>query len=233
LVSLRSLLLWRSDMARVVIVAEVCLYREGLSLALEHRNGLQVVGSASGVSDAVHLAVGGCPDIVLLDMAIPDVEGIVRSFIEHAPNASIVGLGVAEDEQHVLACIEIGVSAYVRKEGSVDELIAVIENVVQGGMVCPPKITGALARRVTSLADSRSAKEIGLLSLREREVADLLDEGCSNKQIAVRLHIEVATVKNHVHHILEKVGARSRGEAAARVRRAIMQRDMASQKEHA
>jgi DNA-binding NarL/FixJ family response regulator len=203
---------------RLLIIAEVRLYRDGLAQVLEHYPELEVVGVAAGGKAAVDLAVATAPDLVLLDVGIAGVETVARSLLQLTPGVSIVGIGVAECERNVLACVEAGISGYVPREASIQHLVAVIKSVLQGRMLCPSDIAGALARRLMALSAAKREPELTTLTIREREIAKELERGLSNKQIAVRLHIEVATVKNHIHSILQKLGAQSRGEAVARFR---------------
>src|SRR2546421_13075479 len=140
-------------------------------------------------------------------------------------------LSVREGEDHgdVLASAEAGAIAYVPREASLEDLVAVIECAVRGEAVCSPRVAGALLRRIAVLAtDGRSDRVPARLTKREREIMGLIDEGLSNKEIAKRLRIEVATVKNHVHNILEKLQVHRRGEAAARVRAALPRRAVGS-----
>ena len=159
------------------------------------------------------------PDVVVVDTATPDGLSTVRALARRCPGVRIVALGVPEHEPELIACAEAGISGYVNRDGSIDDLIAAIDSVARGEMLCSPRIAAALVRRVAALAGERSP--VGTearLTRREIEVARLIDEGLSNKEIAQRLCIELPTVKNHVHHILGKLDVRRRGEAAARLR---------------
>jgi DNA-binding NarL/FixJ family response regulator len=157
-------------------------------------------------------------------MGLPDGLAAIRSITTALPEAKVVSLGVAEDDGAVLACAEAGAVGYVPREGSLNDLLAVIESVARGEAVCSPRIAAALLRRVASLAAHRSANQIPAnLTSREREIVRLIDAGLSNKDIARRLCIEVATVKNHVHNVLEKLHLHRRGEAAAHLRGTVRQ----------
>lgn len=205
---------------RLLIIAQVRLYREGLAQALGSY-GFHVVGATATDSEGVTLASSTAVDIVLVDMGFSEAQNLIRSLLSHAPQAKIVGLDVSEKEEDVLACVEAGVSGYVPREGSLNQLISVIGNVITGELLCPPRIVAALARRLTILKGPGDLAS-RVLTLREHEVAELLACGMSNKEIALQLHIEVATVKNHIHRILDKLHAHSRGEVAARLRRGIL-----------
>jgi len=200
-------------MIRVLIVADVRLYRDGLTQVLERRPGFLVVGSAPDAARALNEAENLAPDVALLDMKMPGAALTVQLLADKLPTLRIVGLAVTESEEDVMACMKAGISGYVARDGSLEDLVATLER--PGEL---PKITFALATRVASLATVVVAAGLSRLSCREREVVDLLDRGMSNKQIALKLNIEVTTVKQHVHSILEKLHVRTRGEAAARLR---------------
>ncbi len=140
-------------MIRVLIVADVRLYRDGLTQVLERRPGFLVVGSAPDAARALAEAVNLSPDVVLLDMTTPGAASTVQVLAQRVPSLRIVGLAVAESEENVVACIEAGVSEYVARDGSLEDLVATMER-SRDEMVCPPRITRALARRVASLATS-------------------------------------------------------------------------------
>jgi DNA-binding NarL/FixJ family response regulator len=134
------------------------------------------------------------------------------------PEVKVVAFAVPETESDIIACAEAGVAACVTREASFGELVATIERVGSGESLCSPQVAAVLLRRVATLAAARSVEPASALTGREREILDLIDEGLSNKQIAQRLCIELPTVKNHVHNLLEKLDVQSRYEAAALMR---------------
>jgi len=204
---------------KIAIVADIRLYREGLAEILSRHEGVTVVATAASSDCTRALLPDLSPELVLVDMGLPDGLAAIRSIATALPHAKVVSLGVGADDGAVLACAEAGAVGYVPREGSLKDLLAVIASAARGEAICSPRIAAALLRRVASLAAERGADQMptGLTS-REREVVGLLDQGLSNKAIAKRLCIEVATVKNHVHNILEKLHLHRRGEAAARLR---------------
>jgi two-component system nitrate/nitrite response regulator NarL len=209
------------SMIRVLVVAGVRFYRDGIAAALSADPRFGVVGGAADVPEAATAFASLAPDVVLLDLAGADGPGHVRALLARAPAARIVALGVQEAEDDVLPLAEAGVAGYVTRDGSVDDLLATVESVAAGETICSPRITATLLRRVALLARDRHAQESNPerdLTSRERQIVALIDEGLSNKEIATRLRIELATVKNHVHNILEKLRVHRRGEAAAAVR---------------
>jgi two-component system, NarL family, nitrate/nitrite response regulator NarL len=125
---------------------------------------------------------------------------------------------VPETEDDVIPCVEAGAAACLARETPFTELVATIEHVVSGESVASPRVTAMLLQRLATLSTERANGHEEQLTLREREIVALIDEGLSNKEIAERLYIELPTVKNHVHNILEKLHVRRRYEAAARMR---------------
>jgi two-component system nitrate/nitrite response regulator NarL len=206
-------------MTRVLIVDDTLLYREGLAGILRSEPQIDAVETASDSDGAVHHLITSSPDVVLLNTAMTESTTILKLLASVAQQVPIVALGVSESETEVIAWAEAGVAGYLFKQEPLSHLVAIILAVAHGESICPPRITAALLRRVAALAAERRPQlEVDRLTGREREILELLDEGLSNKDIARRLSIEVRTVKNHVHNILEKLRVHRRGEAAARVR---------------
>jgi two-component system, NarL family, nitrate/nitrite response regulator NarL len=204
---------------RILVVAETRLYREGLEQILARHPRVEVAASAADAPGALE-AIAACdPDAVLVDVGATGSTGALRQIVGAVPESRVVAFGVAESEELILNCAEAGVAGYVPRDASLDELIAVVEGVMRNELVCSPRLAGTLLRRVGALARERSGdnSEVRLTS-RETQIVGLIDEGLSNKEIATRLQIELATVKNHVHHLLEKLDVGRRAEAAARVR---------------
>jgi two-component system, NarL family, nitrate/nitrite response regulator NarL len=203
------------ESVRVLVVAGVRLYREGMSFNLGNREGLNVVGSAATRAEAIQLVTTLQPAVVVLDMATDRSLDLVRAIKDVDSRVKIIAFAVDEHEREIIACAEAGVDGYVSCEGSMDELTATITSVTRDELICSPKVAATLLRRVGALANGvRTPHGTDGLTTRECDVLGLIDEGLSNKQIAVRLHIEVATVKNHVHNLLEKLRVASRVEAA-------------------
>jgi two-component system nitrate/nitrite response regulator NarL len=208
-------------MIRILVVSGVCLYRDGLEAMLGRQRTVVAVATAADVAEAVEAACAGAaaPDVVLLDSLGIDVCHAVRSLREAIPGVQVVALTVPNREQELVAYVEAGVAGLVTVEASVKELVATIESAARGEALCSPALAAALMRRLAARASGQTqAEHMPALTLREREIVGLIDAGLSNKQIAQQLRIELTTVKNHVHNILGKLGARRRGEAAALVR---------------
>lgn len=213
---------------RVIIVAEIRLYRVGLAHVLDRSPRIDVIDSFAGVEDAMKGIADCCPDVVLLDMTTPDSLEAVRLFAEEYPEIKVLALGVPDAEDGLIACAEAGVAGYLFREAGVDDLVAAVESAGRGELTCSPRIAALLLQRVSTLASEHEATaDHPALTKREQEVLELLEEGLTNKRIAARLFIETATVKNHVHNIIEKLGVRTRGEAAAKMRRSRRRRPRA------
>jgi two-component system nitrate/nitrite response regulator NarL len=155
-------------------------------------------------------------------MAMPDGVVVVRAVVSAAPQVKVVAVAVPDEDDHVIECAEAGVSGYVTRDGSVDDVVAMLEAVARDELPCSPRMAATLLRRVAALAANGASHRPGRdLTSRELEVLELIEAGLPNKEIARRLVIQLATVKNHVHNILEKleVDGRAQAAAAARARR--------------
>lgn len=201
-----------SPLVHVVTIVGVRLYREVLERALAAADPLRLVGSAADVDGAVPAIRTWAPDVVLLDVAAG--EQAVAQVRGAAPDAALVALAIVEHECDVIPLAEAGVAGYVSRDASVADLVDAIVRVARGETVCSPRVAGLLVQRVSKLAhDGPDDKGEDRLTARELQVARLLQ--LPNKEIARLLSIEVTTVKNHVHSILEKLGVSRRADAAA------------------
>lgn len=205
---------------RVLVVCPVRLYRDGIANRLRREPGMTVVGGVAGPEAALACLAESGPAVVLLDAAVLGSVDLVRRLSETAPGTTVLALALAEEGRAVVKCAEAGIVGYVPPRASLDDLVGAVRGAVHGELRCPPHIAGSLFRRLTTLARERrdpprrDAPRRAALTQREREVLDLLGEGHTNKAIARRLGIEVATVKNHVHRVLEKLDVKGRTAAA-------------------
>jgi DNA-binding NarL/FixJ family response regulator len=159
------------------------------------------------------------PDIVFLDVSMPDGLRLIHDLHMVVPDAAVVATAVAETDGEIVACAEAGVAGFVTRDQSLAEAVRVLESIARGESPCSPRTAAALLRRVAVLSAQRKPpRPPDGLTPRECEIAGLIARGRSNKEIARELCIEISTVKNHVHHMLEKLGVRGRAEAGARVR---------------
>lgn len=203
-------------MLTVVVVTVARFYRDGLARTLTQTNPEEIYATSATFDDAVPLARQTHADVVLVDVAVDNGMSLIGRLCVTQPPTKIVALGVREDEQAILAAVEAGAQGFVPRTASIDQLSAVVRSAGRDEMLCSPRVAGILSRRLTTLA-SRLHTPIHDLPLtrREREIMHLIDGGLSNKAIARELCIQVSTVKNHVHHILEKLGVQHREDAVA------------------
>ena len=200
-------------MTRTFIVAGMRLFREAIADLLARTGSLEVVGTHTGGLQAVQPIAELRPDVVLLDMSSPDSYETARALEQHALQIPVVALGISNSETERLQCAEVGIIGHVSDDAPAAELLAVIERAAHGEAICSPKLAGALVRKLAALARGRDPDPPhAQLTRREREVVALIEQDLSNKEIAKRLGIEVATVKNHVHNLLEKLSVRRRTE---------------------
>jgi two-component system nitrate/nitrite response regulator NarL len=205
-----------------VLIVEPCrLLGEGLAAYLRTLDWTTAVEFAASPHEALASWEARRRDIVLLAMGTPEAAGLVRVLVEIDPMVKVVALDVEEDEAAIIGCAELGVAAMLLAGDDVADLEVVVGNVLRGRTACSPLVATALLKRVSAMAIGEgTGPGDEHLTPREREVLALIELGWTNKQIAQELCIEVRTVKNHVHNLLEKLRVSRRGEAAARLRSA-------------
>jgi DNA-binding NarL/FixJ family response regulator len=205
----------------VFVVAGVRLYREGLVEALGRSGNIDVVGVAADPAVALREVDRLRPAVAVLDVAGAAGLELVRELRLTMPATRIVVLAIAEAPDDVLPWAEAGISGYLTYEDSLADLVNAVAAAVRGESRCSPEVSAALLERVHALASARpQLSGVSLLTEREREIAGLLEERLTNKEIANRLQIELPTVKNHVHNILAKLDVRRRADAGAELKRA-------------
>jgi two-component system, NarL family, nitrate/nitrite response regulator NarL len=213
----------------VYLISTVTLHREGLAEVLGRREGIEVVGTSAELDSApltVTAAPGAERTIIVLDVAGLDAADVAAR-VARRSRARVLAINVPARERDVIACAEAGVACCLTVEASIDDLVAAVAAVARGEAPCSPWTGAVLLRRVASLARERrtpvtpAAPEpvLAQLTVRELEIVELVDRGLSNKEIARELCIELPTVKNHVHRVLDKLGVRRRADAAAVLRR--------------
>lgn len=197
---------------RVYIASDVRLYREGLSASLSRLNTLKVVGDGP-LSDALRQIPRLAVDVLLLDLAADGSLDLPRQAMRDAPVLKVIAFAVDEVESNVLACAEAGICGYVANDASAEDLAAAVALAMRGELSCSPRIAALLYRRIADISGAwpRKSPETAL-TRREREIAGLVAEGLSNKEIARQLRLGNPTVKNHVHNILQKLDLRRRGQ---------------------
>ncbi len=191
----------------VTIVSDVLLYREGLAASLIRHGRVKVLDIVTS-ADALPVISRNIPDALLLDGAANDCLQLARKIRVLVPAVRIVGFGISGGADRFVDCAESGLVAFVDSGGSVGELVNAVFAALNGELDCSPKVSALMCERLARLAIG-SAKAAAL-TRREQEIAVLIGQGLSNKEIAIDLRIGASTVKNHVHSILEKLHVRRR-----------------------
>jgi DNA-binding NarL/FixJ family response regulator len=206
-------------MIRVFIVIDICLYRDGVAEILAGADGFEVVGAASDAGSCLSQIARERPDIVLLDAGTSDGARALARLAAVWPDVRVLAIAVRDVEAEIMHCVAAGAAGYVARDASTDDLLAALGCAARGEAVLPPRIAACLMRElaVLSAGRRRAKSDAWNLTPREYEVVELLGRGLSNAEIARQLQIELATVKNHVHHILDKVGVKRRDQVASRV----------------
>ncbi|HET6821746.1 MAG TPA: response regulator transcription factor [Anaerolineales bacterium] len=208
---------------KVLLVIEVRLIANLFASVLEDEPGMAIAGVVSTVEDATEFLQRQSVDVALVSADLPDHQALkfTQSTMECSPSTKVVVLGLSEENQHdTLRYIEAGAAGYILKDSSLKELIDVIRLAQKGEAQVSTRMAGAMMERLFRLARVFSAVENKIdsdvrLTSRELEVLQFISEGLTNQEIASRLVVEVGTVKNHVHRILEKLNVSSRQEAAS------------------
>jgi DNA-binding NarL/FixJ family response regulator len=201
-----------------MVFSRVRLYRDGLAAVFETDPYLDVVGTAAELGEALARIATLAPDVLVVDASVPNSLDAIRVIASAHPRPAIVAVAIPDGPEGVIAFAEVGATSYVTTDASAADLVKAVEHAANGEIICPPSIVGTLFRRLAVLAAQRIPQPpLERLTRREREVALLLVHDLSNREIARQLGIEIATVKHHVHNILEKLEVNRRSEAAARI----------------
>jgi two-component system nitrate/nitrite response regulator NarL len=211
---------------RIAIVHRDGLYRDCLQHSLAQTELISIVHSAAGLGQETWEAVIACrPDLLIIDFGLCRRQ--VAAYSSQRVDVSSLGMktivvGVPNTEEDILACIEgEGAAGYILIDSSLDDLIGNIKAVMNGETMCSPRVASLAFDRVSALTrqiESRQVVDKARLTKRETEIVRLIDEGLTNKEIAVHLHIEVSTVKNHVHNILDKLHLHNRYSAVKHIK---------------
>jgi DNA-binding NarL/FixJ family response regulator len=204
-----------SENIRIVVADDHPIVRAGIVGLLETAEGIEVVGEAADGAEAVALAESERPDLVLMDLRMPGVDGAsaTASIVAAGHGTRVLVLTTYETDDHILGAIEAGASGYLLKAAPQAEILAGIRAVAAGETVLAPSIAAKLVSRVR--ADAASTP-VPALSPREREVLTLVAAGRSNPEIARTLYLGEATVKTHLLHVFEKLGVNDRTRAVTR-----------------
>ena len=206
------------DTIRVLIADDAPLFRRGLYVVLSTEPNIEVVAEAENGEEAISKAEECAPDVVLMDVRMPRVNGIdaARAIRDSSPSTKIIMLTVSDEDDDLYEAIKAGANSYLLKEVSVEEVPEAIRAVVQGQSLISPSMASKLLNEYTTLAkraEEKSQYPAPALTSRELEVLKLVAKGQSNREIGEDLFISENTVKNHVRNILEKLHLHSRMEA--------------------
>jgi DNA-binding NarL/FixJ family response regulator len=203
-----------SDVIRVFLVDDHEVVRRGVRDLLDMDDGLEVVGEAGNVEEAMRRVGPADPDVAVLDVRLPDGNGVelCRDLRSQNPDLRCVILTSFGDDEALFDAIMAGASAYVLKQVRGSDLVDAVRRVGQGQSLLDPALTARVLERIrVGQTDSEEQK----LSPQERKILELLGEGLSNKEIAARIHLAEKTVRNYVSNLLSKLGMHRRTEAAA------------------
>ncbi len=195
----------------VLVVDDHPLYRNGVRAALLGHGDILVLGAVGSAGEALIACRVGCPNVVLLDINLPDMSGIqaARHILEQCPSTAVIALTAHDDEAYMVAVAESGARGYLLKSATDGEIVSAVRAVAEGGSVFAPAVTQALLRH----ARGENHREDFGLTEREIEVLRHAASGLTNREIAHELGISERTAQAHLSHIFNKMGATSRTEA--------------------
>lgn len=209
---------------RVLLVDDQALFREGLETLLSVHKDIQVVGQASNGQEAAEIATKVQPDIVLMDVRMPVLDGVRATHLlkKVVPRTKVIVLTTFDDDEYIFDALRMGAAGYLLKDVASTKLVEAIRATARGDSILEPSVAAKVIEefsRISSMVPARKMDQlVEPLSERELEILFLISRGASNKEIAEQLIIAEGTVKNHVSHILSKLGVRDRTQAALKAR---------------
>jgi two-component system, NarL family, response regulator NreC len=200
---------------RILLADDHTVMRTGLRVLLERQPNLEVVGEAENGRDSIHLAASLRPDVVVMDVGMPVLNGIeaTKTIVTEDPNIAVVILSMHADESYVMRALKAGARGYLLKDSAPADLLGAIQAVTQNKSFFSPKVSRILAEDYVRVLRQKGAVDsYDLLTSREREILQLLAEGKANKEVAAALNISPYTVETHRSHILEKLNLHNPAE---------------------
>jgi DNA-binding NarL/FixJ family response regulator len=210
-----------TEPVRLLIADDHPVYRDGLRLLLGDREGIEVVGTATTGGEAVELAASTDPDVVIMDLRMPHLNGIeaTRQIVRTSPHVGVLVLTMYEDDESVFAAMRAGARGYVVKGADEEEILHAVRAVARGEAIFGAALAARIAAYFAATPPSATPDVFPALTAREREVLTLVAQGLSNPAIAARLFLSHKTVRNHVSNIFAKLQVADRAKAIIRARR--------------
>jgi len=199
---------------RVLIADDHKIIRDGLKALVDKESGMVVIAEAESGREAVELAQKQRPNVVIMDVSMPDMNGIeaTRKITEETPGVRVIALSMHTDRRFILDMLEAGARGYVLKDRAFEELATAIRQVARGNTYICSKVAGVVVKGYLDKTPGSSHAASSILSPREREVLQLLAKGMKAKEIAVRLNVSVKTVETYRQHMMDKLKLRSIAE---------------------
>jgi two-component system response regulator NreC len=200
---------------RILLADDHTVMRSGLRALLERQNNFEIVAEAENGRDAVSLSSSLRPDVVIMDVGMPLLNGIeaTKALLKQSPSTGVVILSMHSDEAYVMRSLQAGARAYLLKDSAASELLSFIDAVSRGKSFFSSAVSRLLAEDYVRVLKQKGAVDsYELLTMREREILQLLAEGKTNKEVAAELNISPYTVETHRGHILEKLGLHTPAE---------------------
>ena len=199
---------------RLLLVDDHRMLRQGLRRSLE-AEGFDVVGEAADGDEAVRLSISLAPDVILMDVSMPDMDGVeaTRRIVQATPERRVVMLTMHADKDIIESAIKAGAVGYLTKDCSIDEVADAVNLAANGETALSPQLAKTMLTEVRKIDAAAKKEEDRLVTKREEEVLQLIADGCSTPEVAQRLYISQKTVKNHLASIYEKLNARDRTQA--------------------
>lgn len=199
---------------KILLADDHKITRDGLKALLESQKNMIVIGEAENGRQAVRLASDLAPDVVVMDINMPELNGIeaTRQIIAELPETKIIALSMYSDKRYVVGMLKAGVSGYLLKNCAFDELVSAITAVVANQNYMSQKIADTVMKDYANILESSDSSPASTLTAREREVLQLIAEGMKTKDIATRIHVSVKTVETHRQQVMRKLNAKSVAE---------------------